>query len=344
MSMDRIVAVTGANGYIGSHVVQILLDRGYHVRAGAREPHNTERIGHLEEMGSRYPGQLEIMSTDVLEIDDVRKLMSGCSDLIHTAATVMIRASDPQSKIVNPSLIGTQNVINALKETPSVKTVVHTSSTAAIRPMRWKNGVTLTTDTWADDATIENNPYGLAKVLAEREIRKWHEEFGVQEGRVLRTIHPCMVFGPPLSKYHLRGSLTILMMLARRSIPAIIPMNINIVDVRDVGEAHVRALEMGEDGGRYLVTSGSMWMKDVVRELRASYPDHKWPSLPIPYPLAVVAAALHPSASISWARTHLGTVLNWDSSPAESDLGMEWEAPRKSVVDTFGPIFDSKWL
>ena len=121
-------------------------------------------------------------------------------------------------------------------------------------------------------------------------------------------------------------------------------MNINIVDVRDVGEAHVRALEMGEDGGRYLVTSGSMWMKDVVKELRSSYPDHKWPRLPIPYPLAVVAAALHPSASISWARTHLGTVLNWDSSPAESDLGMEWEAPRKSVVDTFGPIFDSKWL
>ena len=41
MSMDRVVAVTGANGYIGSHVVQILLDRGYRVRAGAREPHNT---------------------------------------------------------------------------------------------------------------------------------------------------------------------------------------------------------------------------------------------------------------------------------------------------------------
>ena len=39
-----------------------------------------------------------------------------------------------------------------------------------------------------------------------------------------------------------------MMMLARRSIPAIIPMNINIVDVRDVAESHVRALDMGEDG------------------------------------------------------------------------------------------------
>ena len=344
MGGRRVVAVTGANGYVGSHVVQVLLDRGYSVRAGARKPHNAERIGHLEKMGGRYPGQLEILSTDVLEPDEVRTLIQGCSDLIHTAATVMIRASDPQSKIVNPSLIGTQNVISALKETLSVKTVVHTSSTAAIRPMRWKNGTTLTTDTWADDATIENNPYGLAKVLAEREIRKWHQEYGISEGRILRTIHPCMVFGPPLSKYHLRGSLTILMMLARRSIPAIIPMNLNIVDVRDVAEAHVRALDMGENGGRYLVTSGSMWMKDVVKELRTSYPDHRWPRLPIPYPLALIAAAFHPAGSINWARTHLGTVLNWDSSPAETDLGMEWQAPKKSVLDTFRPIFDSKWL
>ncbi|MBR19207.1 MAG: diaminohydroxyphosphoribosylaminopyrimidine deaminase, partial [Euryarchaeota archaeon] len=85
MSVDRTVAVTGANGYIGSHVVKILLDRGYRVRAGAREPHNTERIGHLEKMGSEYPGQLEIVSTDVLDVDDVRKLVSGCSDLIHAA-------------------------------------------------------------------------------------------------------------------------------------------------------------------------------------------------------------------------------------------------------------------
>ena len=342
--MDRIVGVTGANGYIGSHVVQILLDRGYRVRAGVREPHSQERVGHLKKMEYRYPGQMEILPTDVLEIGKVRELISGCSDLIHTAATVMIRASDPQSKIVNPSLIGTQNVIRALNETPSVKTVVHTSSTAAIRPMQWENGVTLTSDVWADDATIENNPYGLAKVLAEREIRKWHEEKGVHEGRVLRTIHPCMVFGPPLSKYHLRGSLTILMMLARRSIPAIIPMNINIVDVRDVGEAHVRALDVGEDGGRYLVTSGSMWMKDVVNELRTAFPGHKWPRLPIPYPLALIAAAFHPSASINWARTHLRTVLNWDSNPAMLDLGMEWRAPQESVIDTFRPIFDSNWL
>ena len=344
MSRDRLVAVTGANGYIGSHVVRVLLERGFRVRAGVRLPHTEKRVQHLQEMPIAKGGSLEVLATDVLDSSDVNALLDGCTDLIHTAATVMIRSSNPKEKILSPSVDGTMNVVSALELHPSVRNIIHTSSTAAIRPMKWESGATLSSEVWAEDATIENNPYGLAKVLAEREIRKWHTDLGTKQGRTLKTIHPCMVFGPPLSSYHLRGSLTILMMLARRSIPAIIPMNINIVDVRDVAESHVRALDMGEDGGRYLVTSGSMWMKEVVALLRKAYPKHRWPKIPIPYPLAVLAAGVHPAASISWARTHLGTVLNWDSRPAQNDLGMSWMQPSSSVIDTFKPIFDSKWL
>ena len=344
MGRDRVIAVTGANGYIGSHVVKVLLARGYRVRAGVRLPHSEERVSHLRKLPLQAGGSLEVVATDVLDLDAVNALLDGCTDLIHTAATVMIRSSDPQKKILSPSLDGTKNVISALNKHQSIERVVHTSSTAAIRPMKWESGATLSSEVWADDATLEKNPYGLAKVLAEREIRKWHNDIGSKQGRMLKTIHPCMVFGPPLSRVHLRGSLTIMMMLARRSIPAIIPMNINIVDVRDVAESHVRALDMGEDGGRYLVTSGSMWMKEVVAVLRKSYPEHRWPRIPIPYPLALLAAGIHPAASISWARTHLGTVLNWDSNPAKRDLGMSWMEPSTSVVDTFEPIFESKWL
>ena len=70
-------------------------------------------------------------------------------------------------------------------------------------------------------------------------------------------------------------------------------MNINIVDVRDVAESHVRALDMGKDGGRYLVTSGSMWMKDVVALLRKAYPNIDGPDIHT-VPLAVLAAGVHP--------------------------------------------------
>ena len=73
----------------------------------------------------------------------------------------------------------------------------HTSSTAAIRPSSWEDGQTLTTDTWAEDATIEENPYGLAKYSAERLVRDWHSsrEFN-QNG----DYQPCVVLAPSIEE------------------------------------------------------------------------------------------------------------------------------------------------
>ena len=73
---------------------------------------------------------------------------------------------------MDPSVIGTKNILNAIDNNISVKNFIHTSSTAAIRPASWKNGMTLTTDTFAEDATLEKNPYGLAKYSAEMLVRK----------------------------------------------------------------------------------------------------------------------------------------------------------------------------
>ena len=82
-----------------------------------------------------------------------------------------------------------------------------------------------------------------------------------------------MVFGPPLSPRHLRGSLAILMAMIRRTVPLNLPMQINIVDVRDVAEAHVRALEGGKEEGRYLTVSGDMMMTDIAKALKKSHPE-----------------------------------------------------------------------
>ena len=210
-----------------------------------------------------------------------------------------------------------------------------------IRPSSWEDGQTLTTDTWAEDATIEENPYGLAKYSAERLVRDWHSS---KEGSIrMVTINPCVVLGPPLSKRHLSGSPSFLMMLLRREIPFVIPMHISIVDVRDVAEAHVRALTRGEDAGRYLVVSGQMWWKDIARAIRAENPSLKVPTRQIPYSLSLIVSILHPRVSLSWARMHLGKRLFWDASPAQRDLGMEWKDPRDSVLDTIPPILENGW-
>ena len=328
------MTVTGASGFIGSHVVANLLARGRKVRATVRDAGDPIRVDHLKGLEIAEGGRLEIVEMDLFDESSVHAAIAGCTDLIHTAAAVRISAKDPQRQIVDPSVVGTQNVISAIDAAGTVERFVHTSSTAAIRPMKWKDGQTLTTETWADDATLEDNPYGLAKVLAERIVREWHSDGGDGKPRMV-TIHPSVVFGPSMSKIHLRGSLSFLDALVKRKVPLLIPIQINIVDVRDVAEAHVRGLTMGENAGRYLTVSGDMQFSEISRVLREGYPSLKTPRFTVPYLVALLAGPVFDKRiTRSWARQHLRRKLYWDATPAERELGMTWKGARESILDS----------
>jgi len=331
---EGLVTVTGASGYIGSHVVANLLARGRNVRATVRDAEDPIRVDHLNQLEITEGGSLEIVEMDLFDEVSVHAAIAGCTDLIHTAAAVRISAKDPQKQIVDPSVVGTRNVVAAIDAARTVERFVHTSSTAAIRPMTWKNGETLTTKTWADDATLEGNPYGLAKVLAERIVRDWHSGGGEEKPRMV-TIHPSVVFGPPMSKIHLRGSLSFLNALVQRKVPVLIPIQINIVDVRDVAEAHVRALTEGQNAGRYLTVSGDMQFSEISRTLRDEYPELKTPRFTVPYLIALIFGPLFDRRiTLSWARQHLRRKLYWDATPAERELGMSWKPARESVLES----------
>ena len=331
---EGLVTVTGASGYIGSHVVANLLARGRNVRATVRDAEDPIRVDHLNQLEITEGGSLEIVEMDLFDEVSVHAAIAGCTDLIHTAAAVRISAKDPQKQIVDPSVVGTRNVVAAIDAARTVERFVHTSSTAAIRPMTWKNGETLTTKTWADDATLEGNPYGLAKVLAERIVRDWHSDGGEEKPRMV-TIHPSVVFGPPMSKIHLRGSLSFLNALVQRKVPVLIPIQINIVDVRDVAEAHVRALTEGQNAGRYLTVSGDMQFSEISRTLRDEYPQLKTPRFTVPYLIALIFGPLFDRRiTLSWARQHLRRKLYWDATPAERELGMSWKPARESVLES----------
>ncbi len=340
---DGVVLVTGASGYIGSHIVANLLSKGRVVRGTVRDSSDPERIGHLREMEVAEGGELEIVEMDLLNGESVHSAVSGCRSVIHTAAVVVLKSKRPQEKIVDPSVIGTKNVLDAIDASGTVEHLVHTSSTAAIRPQKWSDGQTLTTESWADDATLENNPYGLAKFSSERIVREWHAKKD-ESGPRMVTINPCVVLGPPLSKRHLDGSPSFVMTLLKREIPAVVPMHISIVDVRDVAEAHVRALTKGDNAGRYLVVSGQMWFKDIAKSLKKANPDLRIPTRQLPYSLSLLVSLFHPKISVAWARTHLGKRLFWDASPAERDLGMEWRDPEVSLLETVPAILENEWL
>jgi len=338
-----LVLVTGASGFIGSHIVANLLNKGRGVRATVRDVTDPDRVDHLRALPMADGGSLEIVEMDLMDSESVERAVSGCREVIHTAAVVVLKANDPQKKIVDPSVIGTRNVLDAIDSAKTVECLVHTSSTAAIRPQKWDDGQILTTETWADDSTLENNPYGLAKFSSEKLVREWHESKRGDGPRMV-TINPCVVLGPPLTKRHLRGSPSFVMTLLNREIPFVVPMHISIVDVRDVAEAHVRALTRGKGAGRYLVVSGQMWFREIARAVKEANPDLKIPTRQVPYLLSLVVSIFHPRISLSWARMHLGKRLFWDASPAERDLGMEWRTPEESLLDTIPPVLENGWM
>ncbi len=336
--MSGIVLVTGAAGFIGSHVVRELLERGRSVRGTVRNPDNAEFLKDL-------PGaeRLEIVQMDLLQSDSVVEAVKGCGDVVHCAAALYVGVDDAQTQEVDPSIQGTQNLLDAIDTVGGVKRIVHTSSVAAVRRTHFKSGRVFNFDDWCDDASVNSNAYGFAKAGAEMLARGWVASKSEKEKPRYVSINPCVVFGPVMSERHLEGSMTILDHLLKRKYPFLVKMHVNIVDVRDVAKAHVKALTDGPDGGRYIVYNDSLWMPEIAKIWRTKMSERKWAKIVLPKSLTYVLSVFHPQLSFAWVKKNIGTTCSYDVSPAVDDLGMEWLPVEDSVVDGVKSAIEAGW-
>lgn len=99
-----LVAVTGANGYIGSHIVQQLLAKGYRVRAIVRDPTNPTKVAHLRAL-PHAAERLELAKGELSEEDYVRAF-AGAAAVIHAASPYVYQADDADRDIVQPAIKG----------------------------------------------------------------------------------------------------------------------------------------------------------------------------------------------------------------------------------------------
>jgi len=313
------ILVTGASGFLGSHVTKQLIEDGKNVKAAVRSPEKAEFLHQF--------GEVEIVQMDLLDLDSVRAAVDGCDEIIHCAAALNVGVKDSQREVVDPSIQGTENLVSAITE-GEVKTVIHTSSVAAIRPTKYVNGTKYGVDDWCDDATLKSNPYGLAKAGAERIIREWAEDKDVK----LVTIHPSIIFGNPLQKRHMEGSMSYLKHFLSGS-SFVLNVHINFVGVDDVARAHIAALDKGVNGKRYLIHSGGMWMRDVGLLLRKEFPQRKWAVRNLPRILAYGVAIFHPKLRLKDMRGSIGTHVDYDSS-SQFELLDSVKSPYEVIVDT----------
>mmetsp|Transcript_145027 Transcript_145027/g.205247 ORF Transcript_145027/g.205247 Transcript_145027/m.205247 type:complete len:347 (+) Transcript_145027:98-1138(+) len=251
--MVLVVAVTGGSGFIGSWIVSTLLDKGHTVRATVRDTSNKEKTAHLTKLAEGKPGKLELWQADLFEDGAFDECFKGANVVVHSAAVVSnARAvKDPIKDIVDPSVKGTQNVIDSIVKSGTVTRVVHTSSIAAIQTYDKDPGYIFTERDWNDWSSEANGDYyGIAKVKAEENMRAAGEEHGFQ----VVAINPGVVFGPCLTKAHTKASpVFVRQFLYGNTQP---DAKFTWVDVREVAEAHAFCVDGDGVAGRRFILCG----------------------------------------------------------------------------------------
>lgn len=273
--MNNSVCVTGANGFVASWLVKLLLERGYHVRGMVRSPGDKQKIGHLEEFDGAKD-RLTLVKGDLLDYESIFAAIDGCCGVFHAACPVPSHTStNPEVEVLDPAIKGTLNVLKACTEA-KVKRVIMTSSVGAVifDPNRPKD-VVIDENCWSNEAYLRENKhwYMLGKTLGEKAA--W--VYSRQKGLDLIVICPTLVLGAVIQSTLNASSLVILKLLNGSS-DSYENSKCGVINVKDVAWAHILTYETPAASGRYLCCSEMVTKKTMVEIVRRLYPEYTLPS------------------------------------------------------------------
>jgi len=282
--------VTGATGFIGSHLVRALAARGDELRLLVRA---ASRLEHLQGV------EFEVVTGDVLDRDSVRRALNGADRVFHVAGSTSMRSKD-REWVRRLNVEGTRNVLEEALAA-GVERAVHTSSIAAV-------GAAPPGGAIDESASFNVGHLGIAYVNSKHEAELEAMRL-YSAGLPVVVVNPSFVFGPddPTGT-----SMGLIRRFLLRRIPVYVDGAINVVDVRDVAQGMLLADERGRPGERYILAARNFTLDRLFADLaRISGVDP--PALKLPGP--VVLAALE-------AGSRLG--LRLPSSPDEVRSAMQW--------------------
>lgn len=321
----ELILLTGCSGFIAKHVAVRLLNAGYPVRGTLRRLDRAEEVRaavgpHLE----AGAGELSFVQADLEADAGWAEAMMGVSTLVHTASPFPAAQPRDAAQLIRPAVEGTERVLKAAAAA-GIARVVLTSSTVAVLN-EGKTDTLQDEADWCDTHLPTTTAYAKSKTMAERTA--W--EIARARGLKLTTINPAMVFGPPLDE-HYGTSLALVERILKGKDPMVPPTGFAVVDVRDVAEMHLRALQRPETvGRRYIAASGSMAFVDMGRTLKSAYQTRRIPTREAPQALVRLLALFDPAIkSILPKLGHLERVSN---ARAVNEMGMEFIAPKAALL------------
>ena len=261
--------VTGATGFVGSHVARVLAEQGADLRLLVRPSSELRNIADLK--AERATGELRDPAS-------LKRAVAGCEVVFHVAADYRLWVRDPD-EMYRSNVEGTRAVLEAARES-GVRRVVYTSSVAT---MGFTNG----------HLADETSPVSLANMIGPYKRSKFMaEQVAIEAGRSGMDV---VVVNPttPVGERDIKPTPTgrIVVDFLKRKFPAYVDTGLNLVDVSECARGHVAALEKGTSGERYILGGENLSLKQILDKL-AAITGLPSPRIRVPYALALATGVV----------------------------------------------------
>ncbi|HSM88096.1 MAG TPA: hopanoid-associated sugar epimerase [Candidatus Limnocylindrales bacterium] len=261
--------VTGATGFVGSHVARALAEQGADLRLLVRSTSRTDNIAEL---------RAEVVKGDLRQPESLKNAMAGCEFVFHVAADYRIWVRDPE-QMYRANVEGTRAVILAAQES-GVRRVVYCSSVATMG------------FTESGQVVNEDTPVSLADMVGHYKRSKFMaEQIALEAGRKGADV---VVVNPttPIGEQDIKPTPTgrIILDFLKRKFPAYVDTGLNLADVKEVARGHVLAMEKARPGERYILGGENLTLKQILDKL-AELTGLPSPAMKVPHSVAMGFAA-----------------------------------------------------
>ncbi|MGA2458531.1 MAG: hopanoid-associated sugar epimerase [Terriglobales bacterium] len=309
--------VTGATGFLGSHVARVLAEQGAELRLLVRPTSDLRNLDGLAAHG----GNADRVVGDLRDAASIEKALSGCDVVFHVAADYRLWVRDPD-EMYRSNVEGTRAVLEAARK-QGVRRVVYTSSVATMGFISGTN---------KGNVADEQSPVGIGDMFGPYKRSKFMAEQVAFEAA--RSGVDVVIVNPttPIGERDIKPTPTgrIVLDFLKRKFPAYVETGLNLVDATECARGHIQALEKGRSGERYILGGENLTLKQILDRLAAitSLPS---PTVKLPYIFALAAGVVdemvtgrvlgrEPRATIDTVR--MGRKMMFVSSAkAERELG-----------------------